>query len=44
MRQISILELGEKIEKETRFFDASKKITVCGRTKEEERDYRNGIS
>jgi aspartyl-tRNA(Asn)/glutamyl-tRNA(Gln) amidotransferase subunit B len=43
IRQISLLESGSKVQKETRFFDASKKITIPGRTKEEERDYRKVI-
>jgi aspartyl-tRNA(Asn)/glutamyl-tRNA(Gln) amidotransferase subunit B len=40
MRQITTLESGGAVHKETRFFDASKKITISGRSKEEERDYR----
>jgi len=39
-RQISEIERGHVITKQTRFFDPIRKVTVLGRSKEDEKDYR----
>jgi len=39
-RHVKVLESGQTIGRETRFFDPVKKVTILGRKKEEETDYR----
>lgn len=39
-RQIAEMERGHVITKQTRFFDPIRKVTVMGRSKEDEKDYR----
>jgi aspartyl-tRNA(Asn)/glutamyl-tRNA(Gln) amidotransferase subunit B len=41
-RQIEEMERGHVITKQTRFFDPVRKVTVLGRSKEDEKDYRCG--
>jgi hypothetical protein len=39
-RQIAEIERGHVVTKQTRFFDPVRKVTVMGRSKEDEKDYR----